>query len=397
MHYHEPMSPGIETADGRERRVPWFLAPFQRVTTSGRFLPPVDGLRAILLVMVLAIHVRGWVIVKLGVPPRTSFELAMEWCLLTFKGAVPVFFAISGFILAMPFARKHLRGGRGVSLHDYVFRRISRVEPPFLCSMVLLTGYWVVAKGLELATLLPHLMAACLYLHGPVYGGTHVINPVAWSLEVEVQFYILAPILANVFRIANQRLRRLVLVAGMTLAPWALSGYCPDPENLLTSFQFFLAGFLLTELLLHEWEDHLALPGSPGWDLAWVLAWVAFPYAVSSPVAYRCVFPGVVFVLVAGTFRGRWVPGLLSGAWLTAIGGMSYTAYLYHFVLMGAVGRFTGALALPGSFAGNVVLQTAVMLGPILLLCAPLFLLFEKPFMYPDWPRRLRGLLRPAA
>src|SRR5581483_4845753 len=114
---------------------------------------------------------------------------------------------------AAPFAAHHLLGARRVSLKAYYWRRVTRLEPPYLLAMLLcfltLVFYW----GQSARALWPHLLASMFYLHNIVYYspdtmGFSTINPVAWSLEIEVQFYILAPLLACVFLIRHKWLRR---------------------------------------------------------------------------------------------------------------------------------------------------------------------------------------------
>ena len=51
---------------------------------------------------------------------------------------VPLFFAISGMILGLPFARYWLLQGPKVSLRRYFLRRVTRLEPPYIASMLLL-------------------------------------------------------------------------------------------------------------------------------------------------------------------------------------------------------------------------------------------------------------------
>jgi len=53
---------------------------------------------------------------------------------------VPLFFAISGFILSLPFARQGLGGGSPVSLRQYYIRRVTRIEPPYVIQLFIITG-----------------------------------------------------------------------------------------------------------------------------------------------------------------------------------------------------------------------------------------------------------------
>ena len=70
-----------------------------------------------------------------------------------------------------------------------------------LGAVSLLVFYFVFQPASERGTLLPHFFASLFYAHGLVYGSWSEINAVTWSLEIEVQFYILAPLLCRVFSI----------------------------------------------------------------------------------------------------------------------------------------------------------------------------------------------------
>src|SRR5690606_17688210 len=131
---------------------------------------------------------------------------------------VDVFFAISGFILALPFAKHHLFATPPVSIKGYFTRRITRLEPPYVISLTILLGVHILILHESFREMLPHYLASLFYVHGFVYDEWSRINPVAWSLEVEVQFYILAPLLAMVFKIPGKVQRRSVIVGIILLS-----------------------------------------------------------------------------------------------------------------------------------------------------------------------------------
>src|SRR5690349_19587132 len=54
---------------------------------------------------------------------------------------VQLFFAISGFILSLPFARCWLGGEKAVSLGGYYLRRVTRIEPPYIIHLAFLFVY----------------------------------------------------------------------------------------------------------------------------------------------------------------------------------------------------------------------------------------------------------------
>src|SRR5579864_3453549 len=104
-----------------------------RVTSSGAFIPVIDGLRFVAISSVFLYHLVGYVIAK---SPVACAEARMDtWLGVALdKGwfGVNLFFLISGFIISLPFAAHHLEQRRPVSLRSYYLRRVTRLEPPFI-------------------------------------------------------------------------------------------------------------------------------------------------------------------------------------------------------------------------------------------------------------------------
>ncbi len=390
---------------------PHLLARFRRVTTSGSFMGEVDGLRFVAIFVVVLFHLAVGLSIKAPADyarPPGGWLAAVAWN--GFRG-VELFFVISGFILALPFATHFLANGPRVGLKPYFLRRVTRLEPPYLLCMLLLFGLQVGVRGRSAGALWPHLAASLGYLHNLIYASESPINNVAWSLEVEIQFYLLAPLLAVLFAIRNKLLRRATLVAlcaASTVFAWQFLQPGQRAFLSLARFlHFFLIGFLLADIYLTDWAQKPAR--SLRWDLVSLVGWPLLFLAWSSsalpapglapanePALTAFLFPVAVFFLYCAAFRGRLTNRFFTNPWITTVGGMCYTIYLLHNPALNIILAQTSGLAPSGSYAANLLLQLALVAPLLLVPCALYFLWVEKPCMRRGWPGVLLGRVRSA-
>jgi peptidoglycan/LPS O-acetylase OafA/YrhL len=363
-----------------------------RETASGQFIPEIDGLRFVAIWSVVLFHTYGYVIKKFGLD--AGHDLL---AILMSKGAfgVRLFFAISGFIISLPFAQAY-RGTRPQPrLGAYYRRRLTRLEPPYIVNLLLTSALLSLFNKLPLAELLPHLFCSLTYTHNIVYAQASTINPFAWSLEVECQFYLLAPLLAKVFAVASVRWRRLLLAAGIALSTYAAEYLVPQAPrwhlSLPAHLNYFLCGFLLADLYLLELTPETRR--SRAWDLVGLLSWLLLAGLLFCPKGLRLLLPMPLLLAYYAAFRGQWSGQLFGNRLIYTIGGMCYTIYLYHLYPISIGGgvflRLPGLAQLPAWLTLSLV---SLWLFPLVLLaCAGLFVLTEKPFMRRDWPAHLQS------
>jgi peptidoglycan/LPS O-acetylase OafA/YrhL len=376
---------------------------FSRETSTGRFIPQLDGMRFVAISMVVLFHLNGYVAshspAVFSAPPEQD---GFSRLLVHGHYGVQFFFIISGFILALPFASHYLLDTQRIDLSRYYLRRLTRLEPPYLLSLALICVLIVLLKGEEFGTLFPHLAAGFGYVHNIAYGSGNRLNGVAWSLEIEVQFYLLVPLLTKLFAIPKRLRRRLAIIALGLIALIFQRLFIHGPGgalglSILNFLQFFLVGFLLADFYLCEWRDN---PNRHwAWDVLAVIGCFTLPFVWSNGILISFAFPVLAFLLYYAVFRGVIAYKILGNRWLVTIGGMCYSIYLLHYPIINFIFGGSRSLRLTDNFEINLLAQFLIIVPVVLAISAIFFLLIEKPCMRRDWPSRLWGkvhaMLRP--
>lgn len=353
---------------------------FRRITTQKRFIPQIDGLRFVAIGSVVLFHIYA-ALERGAVPTPIPFNTDLA------KRGVELFFGISGFILGVPFASHYLMNAPNVNLKQYFLRRLTRLEPPYFLSLFACAAMQAVVSHRSFSDMAPHLLASSLYLHNLFFGAfPGAVNGVAWSLEVEVQFYILVPLLALLFSISNSRVRRSVILL-MMLVGGLLSNRLYSSLRFHASIAyylaFFLAGLLVCDFYITrgEWKKSFLWDGLAFalWPLIWFMG----------RNSGHVVIPFIIVLLYLAAFRGRIFSAVFSNRWITDVGGMCYSIYLFHFMLIYGVKHITAPLHIGQNFWVYYALQSTMIVPVVMLFCGSFFLLIERPCMDREWPRKL--------
>src|SRR6185312_15279458 len=366
------------------RAVPW-IDHLRRRTTTGPWLPEIDGLRFIAILAVLLFHLQGQFDHRYSLAIHSPFALAVRAFGFGNRG-VQLFFVISGFILALPFARRHLSAAQAPPLRRYYLRRLTRLELPYMLNLILVAAGAVVIDHSSGVALLPHLLASMAYLHYAIFHSGSNINSVAWSLEVEVQFYLVAPVLATVFALRRTALRRAALAAAMLLAALLQFELKLSQFTLAGDLQYFLAGLLLADFsLIYDGTSGSRKSRRFVWDIISFAGWPAFFLLGDSLSAVW--LPVLALLLCLAAMRGEWTPRLLRKPALAIVGGMCYTIYLWHAPVLTVVDRALRAhpALLPGNYLALYLVEALAKFTAVAALCLPLFVFVERPCMDPAW------------
>ena len=155
---------------------------------SGGRNAELDGLRACAALSVLAYHVASWS----GLTQGPGLETVAS----ALKGGVALFFVISGYVLFLPAARCLRDGTPPRSPSSFLIRRAARIAPAYWVAL----GLWLalaavsgagLPSGPRSAELWRYFLFAQIYSSGTIPGGLGV----AWTLCIEVTFYVLLVVL----------------------------------------------------------------------------------------------------------------------------------------------------------------------------------------------------------
>ena len=328
-----------------------------------------------------------------AVVPVVLFHLGAGWLPGGFLG-VDVFFVISGFLITRILLRDIEAGT--FSFTEFMVRRILRIVPAMLTMIVAtlaVTWFFVFRPdqpGIGGQAVAALLSVANIYFWrttGNYWGPQAEQSPLlhTWSLSVEEQFYLVAPLCFwMVHRVAPQRLRPAILVA--TIASFGLFLYSLAVGRLTSTFYLLptrawelgagccLAAFLPPDRQVQSkrapWRDTAGLFG-----LGLILAtFVLAPWAGKNLnwMASLTVVGSALVLAFAQAGPCHW---LLTRQPLTWLGKASYSIYLWHWPVI-VLAELLGRKATPW-----------LLCIPILLLGALSYCLVETP------SRRNRRLL----
>jgi peptidoglycan/LPS O-acetylase OafA/YrhL len=401
--------------------------------------PLVDSLRALGFLMVFTVHACGQAGIfkdPAGVPWYGAYVTRLEV-------ALPMFFAISAFLLYRPFVAGLVGAARPPRIKSYARARALRIIPAFWVAMTLAAIYPGITGGWH-----DHWWGYYLFLQEYVPSWNVGSFQHTWHLSVEITFYILLPFLVLAgARLAGRRsgTDRSSILRGqlkVVLALYALSllarivltasGYEAAVNTVTVSprnaYSILLPGTLYTALpatfdwialgmglaLTSVWLD--GRRGHPRWvgvvrdhpAWPWALAaaiWLSLvwlgphypePYRTASFFTSEALYGLIAVLLLAPAVFGHTAGGavrkFLATRPLAWLGLVSYGFFLWHLPILVKIGD-THAFDFPGV---PRTVEVWVMGFLLTLPCAAAsYYLLERPLLRLKYRRRENA--RPAS
>lgn len=392
----------------------WRGRPADGVTTGGEQPTPrdreagLDGLRGIAAMSVVLFHVYLY-----GRPGRAT----SPWEAIPMRLSVGLllFFVLSGFLLYRSFERAARAQRRKVDISRYARRRAARILPAYYVCLIVSYPLLRVAEPLDGVRLPPpdSLWMFAVMAQNFSLDTLLKLNPVTWTLVVEVCFYVLLPLLGLwAFEVARGRRRPQVAMALALVAiglVWSGAVHAAGLSQIYTKalpafLPYFGLGILGTLWL--EWRAEQGRAAfTPGRTAVMVLGGVAlvigdgvwhalagggFDRAVMDVVQSLASGAGFALVLIGvAAGSGPWA------AWAGArplglLGTVSYGVYLWHVPVI----LYLQHLGLDGK--GSLLLGL-VAIPVTLVLGAFSWRLVEKPLLERAAGRRRAATPAPAS
>jgi peptidoglycan/LPS O-acetylase OafA/YrhL len=381
-----------------------------------------DGLRAIAALMGLTLHAAIMVMLFKGWP---GFNPDEEWgtqfhplvgfaapALQLMRVTIYIFFVLSGYLLSRGFVSAYTLGTPRPDVARYARNRVLRILPAFWLVTILLLFWDKSWTGGGVLGVLADFGFAQNY-----HESTSVVLPQAWTLNLEVAFYVLIPVVSAIVLVTlakrprSPRGRLAVVLCGL-LAAYAASlalkhdagARSPDLNFNIAEYLFaFIPGVALGAI------EPFAAPRVRASRSGVAYAWALLATAAVLLTAYMAL-PGASYgarliavtigcgALVGSAACLQWanggVPRILDIRPMHWVGERSYGIYLMHLAILSHL------LPHIGQSFGRTTTFVLLLLGgiPITLLAADLSWRFvERPAMKRKLPWRQAEFARSSA
>ncbi len=357
-------------------------------SSNRQYLAAVDHVRAFAAILIVFYHCTGLLLPRFtnaGVVDQ-HIHTTNPFGTLIFEGhtAVALFMVLSGFIFTVGTL------GHGVSFTRFMANRLLRIYPLFV--LLILVGLAAFSGSLNIGSLFMTLIGLGNY---PGALNLGAVSAMFWAVAVEMQFYLLFPLLNRILTRSGLSTftKMLAAVIVVRFIVWTYSGPRHDAQsflyfNLAGRIDEFLIGMIAAWFFVRKrhwfqgWWKFAAAAG-----LALTALWLANQYdLLAANGRSRLVWvdgEAAMWALVILTYAATLRSSNLVSRFAARIGEISYSIYLLHFVLVQITMKEHWIIDPPGSTPLEQAFLTATFIVlPLLLLAS--FVTYhgvERPFL----------------
>ena len=359
-------------------------------------LPVIDVLRGLSCLCILLYHLRvdlwvGWRQIQNSPEQYSTWTKTIAWLSIPtpfFGYAILLFFLISGFCIHYP---NSIRKNK-VDWKKYFYRRFWRIYPTYISALILTAGIsyfckitwdyysWDLDRICRVATLTQNY---------PPGNGPFWINPSLWTIPLEVEFYLLYPIIFTCFT----GFRSWVLIT-VLLGFFCSSIYLNYQGIVWTSFTFifFWPVWLLGAWMAQQYRQSKLQNISSTYlililAIALILAIVSYFENWMAWLQYVCWTIFYLFLFIFSLTKQKPVRFYVIKKLMDFIGWLgkiSFSLYLIHFPLFKLFGFMHRSYF--DEKPANFLISLAYLI-PVCLLAWIFYRLIELPIH--KWSKRL--------
>ena len=330
------------------------------------------------------------------------------------RNAVQLFYMISGFVISHVL----LNTPAYRDVKTFYASRWLRLYPVYYAVLLLTLAYFMLGSRLAVYSAMPPSAVAALVVSNVVIFGQDwimflavhdghlhwtgnfrqsdvllydgLLVPQAWTLGLELSFYLLAPFLVR-------RIRWVLVIIAVSLAARAVLVWrgigLEDPwvyRFFPLEVAFFLGGMLSQQYLLPYWKERVGMAGRKLPALATALLAVAtaiyFVIPVPDMIKTPILFAVFLWLLPLAFLFQQMAP------WDSRIGDLSYPMYISHLLAIWVTGSVLVRVGVPH---GTSILETVAGLVASVVAALLLDRWIARPVE--SLRRRLRGSPSPAS
>jgi peptidoglycan/LPS O-acetylase OafA/YrhL len=289
---------------------------------------------------------------------------------------VPIFFVLSGFVMAVTTNSKHLDAA---AASRFMQRRFLRLSPPYYFAILLSLIVLFAKSRLEHSDVfpsVPNILAHLFYMQG--FFGFKQINVIYWTLCYEMQFYLVFALIMYLINYwSNSERKQLLVILFSTLIGllWLIA-----PESVIPDYNFASRHLLF----INYWYAFCA-GALVGWSIIRDDQFKKYTIFYCSVMMIAAYFKADLFAMMAAATAFLLLLALsynkmnswLNQRFLQFLGLISYSLYLIHNNITGILARVVRKFMHPGVVTELMI--TVVTVIVCLIAAYIMYLVIEKP------------------
>ncbi|WP_152083741.1 acyltransferase family protein [Enterobacter oligotrophicus] len=291
----------------------------------------VDYYRALAVTLVTVYHIQ----MGLG---KDTFDLNYGFNLFAPLGngwiGVGIFFILSGYCMGMSTARDLTNGVTIFKSLRYLMKRFLRIAPAYYFSMlvwfVFINYFSIIKKPTDLIDIITH----SIFIHNLIPETIYTINGVYWSIGVEMQFYVLLPVIIALATTLSKRVILLALCVVTTIATYYSDLSHAYKIGLANYLTLFVLGWMFYE---YRHQIHYFLKKNNLGLACLLIAVTMMFYKGNSYSNSEKIFELIVSVffglsMINFAVDGKFAKTSYINELVALVGRASFSIYLYNYI-----------------------------------------------------------------